>query len=120
MDIQLNGLGLLTTNTNKITICSAKPTTYAQATTTYRLGQYTFGVGLAFGSPSAATPNGRKVSSNAITGGSVTTSGTATHWAAVDDANTTLLATNALSASVAVTSGAVFNLPSFTVTMPAQ
>jgi hypothetical protein len=40
------------------------------------------GAGGVFGSPANASPNGRKVSSVAITEGTVTTSGTASWWAA--------------------------------------
>lgn len=100
-----------------IHICSAEPAVGALSTTTaVTLGNKSFGAGGCFGTVGNATPNGRKVSSTAITDGSVTGTGTATHWAAVDGTRT--LATGALSASQAVTSGNTFTLASFDVRFP--
>ena len=64
------------------------------------------------------TPNGRKVTSAAVTDGSVTTTGTASHYAVVDSANSRLLATGALASSQAVTSGNTFTLAAFDVGIP--
>ena len=97
-----------------IHICSAEPTTFG---TLNSLGNKSFGAGGVFGSPGARAPNGRKVSTTAVTDGSVTGTGTATHWAIVD--GTRLLATGALSSSQAVTSGNTFTLGSFDIGIPA-
>lgn len=114
------GLNVLDTEPDKIFICSTQPTTYTEATSTYALGSYNYGsAGAAFGSPASAT-NARKVSSVAITSGSVSGTGTAGYWAVVDSANSRLLATGPLSASQAVTSGNPFSLPSFDITIPTQ
>lgn len=115
-----NGLTILDTETSHIYICSQEPTTYTEATSTYALGNKNFGAGSAFGAPAAGSPNGRKVSSTAITDGSVTATGTASHWAATDNTNSRLNATNSLSASQAVTSGNTFSLPSFDIRIPNQ
>jgi len=90
----------------RIDICSQEPTTYAEATSTYTLGNKT---GLTTGAPADRTPSGRKVTVPAITDGSVTGTGTATHWALTNGTDT-LYATGALSASQAVTSGNTFTL----------
>lgn len=107
-----NGLTVLDTEADKVYITSAEATTYTQAITTYALGNKS----LAAGDVTLAdnSPSGRKAVVGALTGGSVTANGTATHWAIVDSVNSRLLAANALSASQSVTNGNTFNLPSFT------
>lgn len=113
-----NGLSALDTEASHIYICSSEPTTYAQASSTYALGVKNFGAGSAFGSPAARSGGGRKVSSVAITDGSVTATGTAGFWAAVDATNSRLLAAKALSSTQSVTSGNTFTLASFDVEIP--
>ncbi len=108
------GLNALDSLCDRIYLCNAEPTTFAQVGT-MALGYKNFGTGNAFGSISAGSPSGRKTSSVAITDGDVQTSGTATHWAAVDFADSQLLATGALNSSLVLESGAKFTLDSFTV-----
>lgn len=115
-----NGLTVLDTEADKITLCSAEPTTYTEANSTYALGAKTFSTGGAFGAPAAGSPNGRKVSSTAITDGTISGTGTATKWAVVDTANSRLLADGDLSASQVVTSGNTFALASFDIRIPGQ
>ena len=114
------GLNVLDTEADKIVLCSQEPTTFTEANSTYKLGEKSFSAAAAFGSPANGSPNGRKVSSTAITDGSVTATGTATNWAAIDTANSRLLAVGSLSASQAVTSGNTFSLPSFDIRLPNQ
>jgi hypothetical protein len=110
-----NGLTVLDTEANRLDICSSEPTTYTQATSTNTLGNKT---SLSIGAPGARTPNGRKVTVAAITDGTVTGTETATHWAITDTVNSRLLATGALSASQAVTSGNTFTLGEFDIGIP--
>jgi hypothetical protein len=110
-----NGLTVLDTEANRLDICNAEPASYAAATTTNSLGNKT---SLSIGTPGDGSPNGRKVTVAAITDGTVTATGTATHWAIVDTVNSRLLATGALSASQAVTSGNVFTLGAFDIRIP--
>lgn len=105
-------LAYLDTSANRLDICSQEPVTYAGAITTYTLGNK---VGISVGAPADRSPTGRKVTIAAITDGSVTGTGTATHWAIVDTANSRLVATGALSASQGVTSGNAFTLAAFDV-----
>lgn len=114
-----NGLTVLDTEANAIYICSAEPATYTAATTTNALGSATGGNFPGIGAPAAGSPNGRQVTVSAVTAGSVTATGTATHFAIVDTVNSRLLATAALSASQAVTSGNTFTLTSLTIRIPA-
>ncbi len=108
-------LAKLDTEANRLDICTQEPTTYAEATSTYTKGNKT---SLSVGAPADRSPNGRKVTVAAITDGSVTGTGTVTHWAIVDTGNSRLLATGALSASQAVTSGNPFTLAAFDIGIP--
>lgn len=110
-----NGLTVLDTEANRIDITSAEATTYAEATSTYTLGNST---SLSIGTPQDRSGGGREVVVAAITDGSVTGTGTATHYAIVDTSNSRLLATGSLSASQAVTSGNSFTLSSVTIGIP--
>jgi hypothetical protein len=102
-----NGLSVLDTEATAAYICSQEPTTYAQAITTYALGSKS---GISIGAPQAHSPSGREVVLAAISDGACSATGTATHVAIVDVSNTRLLATQALNAQQAVTSGNPFSL----------
>mgnify|MGYP003635972172 FL=1 len=110
-----NGLSVLDTEANKIVITSQEATTYTEANATYALGDST---SLSVGAPADRAGGGREVTVAAITDGSVTGTGTATHYAIVDTANTRLLATSTLTASQAVTSGNTFTLSSVAIGIP--
>lgn len=108
-----SGLSWITANGDRIDICSAEPTTYAQATSTLTLGN----AAVTIGSPTDGASSGRRVIVPAISGGSVTATGTASHIA-ITDGTGTLIATQALASSQAVTNGNLFNLTSFSITYP--
>jgi|TARA_R110000823_G_scaffold148380_3_gene279068 hypothetical protein len=110
-----NGLTVLDTEANKIVITSQEATTYTEANATYALGDST---SLSIGAPADRAGGGREVTVAAITDGSVTATGTATHYAIIDTANTRLLATSTLTASQAVTSGNTFTLSSVAIGIP--
>lgn len=110
-----NGLSVLSSEPNKILITSQEATTYTEANDTYALGNST---SLSIGNPQDRTGGGREVEVTAISDGSVTGTGTATHYAIVDTSNSRLLATGSLNASQAVTSGNTFTLGLFTVGIP--
>lgn len=110
-----NGLTVLDTEANRLDICSTEPASYAAATSTNTLGNKT---SLSIAAPADGSPNGRSVTVASFTDGAVTATGTATHWAITDTVNSRLLATGALSASQAVTSGNTFSLGSFAVRIP--
>lgn len=109
------GLNVLDTEANRLDICSSEPTTYAAATGASSLGSKT---SLSVGSPAARSPDGRRVTVAAITDGTVTGTGTATHWAITDTVNSRLLATGSLSASQSVTDGNTFTLGAFDIGIP--
>ena len=110
-----NGLTILDTEATRVDITSQEATSYAEATSTYTLGNET---SISISAPADASPNGRKVTLSAITGASVTATGTATHFAISDTSNTRLLATGSLSASQAVTSGNTFSLTATDIRIP--
>lgn len=110
-----NGLTVLDTEANKITITSQEATTYTEGNATYALGNST---SISISAPADRTGGGRKVTVSAITGGSVTANGTATHYAILDTVNSRLLATGSLTASQVVTSGNTFTLSAFDIGIP--
>lgn len=108
------GLDWVDTNGTRIDICSQAPTTYTEATSTYSLGNKT---GLNTGATQNGDSSGRKVVVPAITDGTVTATGTATHWALTNGSDT-LIAWQTLSSSQAVTSGNTFTLGAIDITIP--
>lgn len=110
-----NGLSVLDTEANAIYITSQEATSYTDATATSALGNST---SLSIGAPQDRAGGGREVIVAAIIDGSVTGTGTATHYAIVDTVNSRLLATSTLTASQSVTSGNTFTLSSVAIGIP--
>jgi hypothetical protein len=103
------------TEGDRIDITSQEATTYTSATNTHSLGNKT---GVTIGAPADRSGGGREVTVSAITDGSVSGTGTATHYAIVDVSSTRLLGTGSLSSSQAVTSGNTFSRASFKIGIP--
>ena len=110
-----SGLGILNSEVNRLDICSQEPATYTEATSTYSLGNK---VSPTVSSPTDRSGGGREVTVSAINDGSVTATGTATHFALVDTNNSRLLVTGALDSSESVTNGNTFTLTEFTIGIP--
>ena len=106
------GLDYADTNGTRLDICSQEPTTYAEATSTDTLGNDTVNTG----ATEAGATDGRRVIVPAISAGTVTGTGTATHWA-LTDGSAVLVATGPLSSSQAVTSGNTFTLDAISITI---
>ena len=100
-------LAKLDTEANRLHITSQEAVTYTEAVTTYALGVKT---NLSVSAPADRTPNGRKVTVAQFSDGSVTATGTATHYAIVDTVAQRLLATGSLAQPQVVTSGNIFSL----------
>jgi hypothetical protein len=107
-------LAELDTATTTLYITSQEATTYAEASSTYALGNKT---SLSIGAPADRGGGGRKVTVASFTDGSVTGTDTATHWA-ITKSGTTLMATGSLSAGQAVTNGNTFTLAAFDIGIP--
>ena len=114
-EVRDQGLDYADTNGTRIDICSQEPTTYSEATTdgTFSLGNKT---GLNTGTTEAGATDGRRVIVPAITDGTVTETGTATHWA-LTDGSAVLIAAGPLSSSQAVTDGNPFTLDAISITI---
>lgn len=109
-----SGLSTLTSATKTLHITSQQVTAFGDVAT-YTLGNK---ASPTIGSPADRSGGGREVTVSAISGGTVSGSGTATHYAVVDTANSKVLASNSLSASQSVTSGNTFSLASFAIGIP--
>lgn len=115
-----NGLSVFAAEGTRFDICHTEPTTYAQATSTYTLGNKT---GLVCPAPSARTGGGRKVTVPAISDGSVTATSTDTtndaqFWAISDPVNSRLLAAGSLASAQFVTNGNTFATIAFDIGIP--
>lgn len=108
-----NGLAWVISNGTRVDICSTEPTTYAEATSTYTLGNK---ASLTMDAISNGATDGRKTATPAITDGSVSGTGTAAYYA-ITDATSVLVATGTLTSSQAVTSGNTFTLDAITITL---
>lgn len=114
-----NGLAGLKSAADRIFINSSEPATYTAASSTVKLGTKTFAAGSVFPAAIAAgSPSGRKVTSAAITDGTVDATGTASHYSVCTSGSTRLDVANSLSASQSVTSGNTFSLAAFDVRLP--
>ena len=110
------GLNALDQEANRVDICSQEPASYAEATSTYTLGNTT---SISISAPTDGDTSGRKVTVSAISGASVTGSGSATHFAITDTTNSRLLITGALSSGgQTVTSGNTFALNALDIEIP--
>lgn len=111
-----NGLSALKSAATHIYICSAEPATYTAATSTNALGNKNFGAGNVFpGAIAAGSPSGRKLATAAVTDGSVTATGTASHYAVVTSGSSRLEVANSLTSSQAVTNGNTWTMASVDV-----
>lgn len=113
-DVFDSGLSVLTSAGNELHVCSQEPTTYGNVAT-YTLGNK---ASPTISSPADRSGGGREVTITAITNGTVTGTGTVTHYAIIDTTGSRLLAAAALSSSQAVTSGNPFTLTQIKIGIP--
>lgn len=100
---------------DKIVVCSAEPTTFAEANATFLLAGVV-AVPVTDFTKAAGSPTGRKVTVAAKNGVSVTATGTATHVAVIRTADSTLRAVTTCT-SQALTSGNTVNIPAHAYTV---
>lgn len=105
------GLAYVITNGTRLELCSSEPATYGAIAAAALANK-----AVTCGAAQNGATSGRRSIVPAITDGSVTGTGTATHWALHDNASI-LVATGALSASQAVTSGNTFTLDAISITI---
>jgi hypothetical protein len=106
------GLDYADTNGTRLDLVSTDPGGTYVTVTGNTLGNDTVNTGI---TADGAT-DGRRVIIPAITAGSVTGTGTATHWA-LTDGTANVIASGALTASQAVTSGNTFTLDAISITI---
>lgn len=111
------GLDYLRTNVENFYLCSAEPTTFAQASTDPGSGGYKLGTKASptISSSGPGSPTGRKLTVS-VTGGAIGYSGTAIAWAITDNSASKLLATG-LCTSQAVTNGNTFDYSGSDITI---
>lgn len=114
-DILDAALSYISTNTENLYICSAQPTTYTEAQTTYKLGTKATP---SFGTIANGDVSGRKLPVNAITDGVVNTNGNAKWVALCDNSASKLLATQELNAYKDIVTGSPFTLTAFDIEFP--
>ena len=104
------GLNYADTNGTRIDIVSTDPGGTYSTVTGNTLGNDTVNTA----APANGTGGGRSVTVPAITAGTVTGTGTATHWALTNGTDT-VIASGSLTASQGVTSGNTFTLDSIEI-----
>jgi len=108
-DVLDQALNYIKNNATRISVCTTQPTTYTEAITTYKLAIKTISA-TDFTGPVAGDVNGRKLTSNAHTGVTVDSSGTALYIALSDSATSKLLAVTTCTSQV-LTSGNTTSIP---------
>jgi hypothetical protein len=109
-DVLDGATSVIKTNANLMIVCSAQPTTRAEAVTTYALAD----VAMASGDYTQANgdTNGRKVTVAAKTAVTIDTGGTATHVALVDGTRLLYVTT---CTSQALTGGGTVDFPAWDI-----
>lgn len=102
-DVLDAALNYIKTNGTRLCLCSAEPTTYTEAITTYKLADVDI-ISTDYTGPADGDVSGRKLAVDGQTGVAVDSNGTATHLAIVDVSNTKLLYVTTISSQV-VTAG---------------
>lgn len=107
LDLALNDIK---TNGTKMVVCSAQPTTYAEANATFMLANVA--MSSADYTLAAGDTSGRKVTTGAKTGNTITNSGTATHVAIIDTVNSVLKLVTTCT-SQALSTGGTVDIPAW-------
>jgi hypothetical protein len=89
-DVLDGALNVVKNNATRLCVCANQPTTYAEATSTYKLAIKTISSS-DFTGPANGDTNGRKLTVNAANGLNVDAGGDAQHIALADVANSKLL-----------------------------
>ena len=89
-DILDAALNHIKSNATKLCVCNSQPTTYAQATASYKLASVVIS-SADFGAPADGDSSGRKIQVNAQSSVSIDSTGTAAHVALVKVAGSVLL-----------------------------
>lgn len=102
-------LNYIKNNSTKLTVCNAEPTTYTEATATYKLASVSSITSADFGSPTNGDVSGRKIQVNAQTSVSIDSTGDAT-WVALVKSSGSQLTYATDTATTGLTSGGKVNI----------
>ena len=83
-------LSFVSANAGQVHLCSAEPATFTEATTTYSLAYSALAAGN-FTGPADGTAGARKLTLNAVENMNINNTGSVTHVAIVDTANSRIL-----------------------------
>lgn len=108
-------LDYIINNTENLYLCSQVPTTFTEASVTYKLATK---ASPSFGAKTNGDVSGRKTQIAAITDGVVNTAGNATHYALCDNSASLLLVTQALTSLKALVTGSPWTSPAFDIEIP--
>lgn len=111
-DVIDGALNIIKNNCTKLVVCSAQPTTFAEANATYDLANVT--VDSSDFTNANGDVSGRKLTVGAQSSVSITDSGDATHVALLDVANSKLLYVTTCT-SQTLTAGGTVNTPAFDI-----
>ena len=106
-----NGLVSINTDGDRLHLCSANPGGAYSTVTSTSLAN----AAPTISAPTNATGGGRAVVVSAISGGTITAEGTATHWAVVDVSATRVLASGSLSNSQILYTENTFDTTAFEI-----
>lgn len=109
-DVLDGALNIIKNNCTRMTVCNAEPTTFTQGNSTFALADVTMAA--ADFTAANGDTSGRKLTVAAKSAVPVDTSGTATHVALLDVANSKLLYVTTCT-SQALTSGNTVNVPAW-------
>lgn len=115
-DIFDTGLTQLSTLVENLYICDTQPTTYAEASATYKLG--TKATPTITGPSDGGAGGGRAMNVNAISDGVVDAPGDAAWFALCDDSLSKLLVSGNLGAVLAIATGSPFTLTAIDIQIP--
>lgn len=105
-------LNYIKNNTENLYICSAEPTTFLEASSTYKLGVK---ASPAFVGPAAGDVSGRKITVSAVTDGVVSADGSAAYLALTDDSLSELLYVKLLDVARTISGETVFTVTAFDI-----
>lgn len=101
-------LDYIKNNSTKLTVCNTEPTTYTEATATYKLASVSI-TSANFGSPTNGDVSGRKIQVNAQTSVSIDSTGSAM-WVALVKSSGSQLTYATDTATTGLTSGGKVNI----------
>ena len=109
------GLNVIKNNTETLYLCNAEPTTYLEASSTYKVGSK---ASPAFTGPADGDPDGRVLTVDAITDGVLSGTGWVYYYALAKDSTQELLLVRPLPVAREIVTELTFTSPAFSFRFP--